>query len=245
MDEARRFLRYVLPGSTAVLLVIWYLWMADREWVQSGFAAVFKSENAGVSTAVGLLLGSGVVGYLLSCAHHLLYHRCSLYRSGKLVPDLRPAITRFSSEAMKKLKVWDTEGQEINSWDSRTPHEAWIVLTVLFHSNMQRGSKLEAAGSRCQSMWDLFHASGAMLVGGVLAVPMWLILHFLFAERGQSCIGWWVALIASVLVVFGMVLNTATLAKVTAALMNGIMSTFLAEQQTPVQVVCDLPARPV
>src|SRR4051794_5580857 len=75
MDDARRFLRYVLPGTLfAVEVLLWFSFLHPLR--MANFLDQLKQES-GVAVALALLVASGGLGYLFSIIHHWLHWRRS------------------------------------------------------------------------------------------------------------------------------------------------------------------------
>jgi hypothetical protein len=68
MDDARRFLRYVLPGLVFGIETLLWLFIVFPGWTQSQLLSV--SAKDGIALAIGSVLASGAVGYVFATVHH-------------------------------------------------------------------------------------------------------------------------------------------------------------------------------
>jgi hypothetical protein len=66
--EARRFLRYVIPGLSFAVQALLLFFILDRCWTLVQIKDLIK--ESGVGVAVSLFLASGGFGYLFSVLHH-------------------------------------------------------------------------------------------------------------------------------------------------------------------------------
>jgi hypothetical protein len=71
MDEARRFLRYVIPGLVFLTETLILLWVIKPD-VAYKILEGFKKES-GVGLVIATLLVSGGVGFIFSVLHHFLH----------------------------------------------------------------------------------------------------------------------------------------------------------------------------
>lgn len=70
MDEARRFLRFIMPGALFGMLSIAMLILLVPHWTLPKLGAL--NRDLGIGLAVAGLVGSGALGYALSAIHHQL-----------------------------------------------------------------------------------------------------------------------------------------------------------------------------
>jgi hypothetical protein len=155
MDEARRFLRYIIPGAlfaieTALFLVLFL--------PHPTIEKLAELNNRGFGVAVGAILGSGGIGFLLSAVHHWLYwNRPQLW--GGI--DHRTFIEQLQNDQILTI----TGGQP------HTPMEAWTIVTGLWHERVGAHCRsIQAANPRADSLANLVHSTGTAKVGYFSAV---------------------------------------------------------------------------
>lgn len=68
MDEARRFLRYVMPGLVYGVETLLLLFIVFPKWTQHLILDVVAKD--GVGAALGGVLASGALGYIFATLHH-------------------------------------------------------------------------------------------------------------------------------------------------------------------------------
>jgi hypothetical protein len=68
MDEARRFLRYVLPGLVYGIETLLWLYIVLPDWTYSVILKTAEKDSLGV--ALWGVLASGAVGYVFATVHH-------------------------------------------------------------------------------------------------------------------------------------------------------------------------------
>lgn len=76
MDEARRFLRYVMPGLVYGVETLLLLGIANPQWTQSMVGSFLNQDNAGAILG-SLLLAFGALGYIFSAIHHVCHCWCN------------------------------------------------------------------------------------------------------------------------------------------------------------------------
>jgi len=87
MQDARRFLRYVIPGLVFVLEVSLYLFVSCRAEFVEFISSWAEAWYAGFPISV--FVGSGGIGFLLGVIYHVLYQYPPL---SCLAVDHRPLI---------------------------------------------------------------------------------------------------------------------------------------------------------
>src|SRR5262249_52013292 len=138
MDEARRFLRYLMPGvvfgtETALLLLIVLPGPCLR------LIGAVPKEN-GLFLAVASILASGGVGFILS----VIYHR--LLWGLDLALDYRPLMSRLVSAGILTLQVFGpTEIEELPPDRKLNRQEAWVLLTAIWHVYLESSPRIRAA----------------------------------------------------------------------------------------------------
>jgi hypothetical protein len=180
MDEARRFMRYVIPGLVFALEVCLYLWLSDTEEFVQGL----RQWSNNLSVPLTLFLASGGVGFLLSVIYHWIYWTCG---PSWLVVNhqslLRDAVSRGWLELHQRQ-----DGKQVDA-KRLTRRDAWRVVTSFW---VQRGESSQAI-SRADSGTDTFastmHGLGTSLVGSVMAIPVWVLAHH--ALSGQWPTWYW------------------------------------------------------
>jgi hypothetical protein len=148
MDEARRFLRYVVPGMTASLELLLLQAVSGLGW-----SFPWKtSEEISTGEVLLLFLTVGVVGYIFATTHH-----CLIW----LVRGYGPNHLDFA-----KREGWLPE-QALD--DRRNRREAWQRFTAAWHERLGHSARLQGASPRVDSFTDLMHGAGASFVGSCIA----------------------------------------------------------------------------
>lgn len=199
MDEARRFLRFVLPGLTAV---IEFLALVAVSWTGS----IPSVPELNITLPVSALLIAAALGYVFSLFHHALLW--TIYQLLGWTHDYRPLLRHAVKNGWLALTLLE-DGKAANGLADRlTEKGAWRLLTALWHEKRDSSSVIRSANPRSDSLADLAHAAGAAFVGSFVAVLSWAIVASRSAEVDIECLG--VAL-AAVLMVSHLVGVQATL----------------------------------
>jgi hypothetical protein len=156
MEEARRFLRYVIPGfvygvETALLLLIIF-----PDWMYSQLTSLAAKDSLGV--ALASLFASGALGYIFATAHHW----CHWYAPfDKGVLDHSPMINRL------------LENGHIPNQYKRTVNraEALEISLALWYQRIKPDGPIGgAADKKLTSLGDHTHGLGAVRVASFFAL---------------------------------------------------------------------------
>jgi len=179
MNEARRFLRHLMPGSVFGSVLLLLTWISHPNKLCNNF--LLNSELGGGAL---IILGLGVIGYVLSIIHHVLYHL--LYSRCCLGVDLRDIHCNPHDQHNKYT------GTETNKWRRGrrwvfAPLDAWCKDEVEWYPALLRDGRFNnKAYRRAQQLWDLMHSGGATLVGCVLSVLIWVYESYAWSPSGDG-----------------------------------------------------------
>jgi len=177
MNEARRFLRFVIPGITFFVELALLLLLADHtrviEWASG-------HNPEGIGHALALLVASGGIGAMLSTVHHLLY-RLLFYRllRGSGV-DHRDMLAHAERDGHLQLQLRET--RETVGARTLSRGGAWRVTTALWIE--RRSNLVKGAHHSAERLTDIMHGAGATTVGAGAASATVLVLY-----RGGLTVG--------------------------------------------------------
>lgn len=158
MDEAQRFLRYILPGVIFLIEVFIALVLLDP--------AIMKKLKslATVGGILTLVVSSGGIGALLSMLYFFIFRRlCKWGLYINHVPLLKDSVIH------ERLKITLRETREAISLDLLTPEAARRIVTALWAEFKDRNTIGEAVNSRARSLLNIVHGFGATLLGSLIA----------------------------------------------------------------------------
>lgn len=180
MDEARRFLRYIVPGLVYGAQTLVLLFVLDSRWAWNTVQTL--SGETGLGVAGTILLASGGLGFIFSAIHHGL-HR---------VPALTAVDHRAMIEALRRelITVVDqpndpTLASQIRPLEKKVSRdEAWVIVTSLWYQRTKTYKRIEAADPRTVSLTDAMHSLGTARVASVAAwfSALWIAPAFLTDE---------------------------------------------------------------
>lgn len=218
MNEARRFLRYVMPVTAAVVVLLACFWVTAIETNQDINWQILN-KLAGVGGAVALILASGGLGLLVATAYHLLAHS-GLYRVMGMQVDLSRSLTWGKDN--QKLKIVNIDDNNVLvDIPSLSTRDTWAVFVSLWHINLDN-AKLKEAEIRCQSLWDLMHSSGALFTAALLAAITWIVIC---ATDHADWLSWASTIALSFPIFAG--LNMRRITKLTSQVTNSMCIMFL------------------
>ena len=174
MDEARRFVRYIMPGIVFILEVLIFLSISDPNQLKCFIKNIgIITSHEGIGLIVVTLL-SGGLGYIFSNVYYFSRNFCE----GKLSVDHRDLLInacdkewiRFTSKNCKDL----------------TAEDGWQIVTALWKSRLESSEKIKSADQRMDSLSDIFHGLGTSVVASCLAFVVWAIAAILWSTTGFS-----------------------------------------------------------
>ncbi len=184
MDEARRFLRYIVPGLVAMVETVGLLLIASPLWTLDHLSTLPKEQ--GIGAVVAALVASGGLGYILSVCHFTLHHApphwpCSSpfsHRNAiKSLVEHRLLAIRDRSHAHTAVdtSVTATTSTDLQNW---SPDECWVLLTAIWRQRIVSNDKIKGADSGVSTFTDLAHSAGAARVGSVAAIALAGVIYY-------------------------------------------------------------------
>ena len=174
MAEARRFLRYLLPGLVFFFYIFIAAYSADlhNRWrfLRSLIEFVISKDNEFASVVFGIFATS-LMGFFLSMAHHFFHNFCKHYGTNHIDFMARikeenlvrfcldnHVLLRFNSEPY--IIVDEVRFTLLGAW--RTFMAIWFTLHEM--------ESVKSAHQRSEQMADLYHSFGAMLIGSIISL---------------------------------------------------------------------------
>jgi hypothetical protein len=223
MEEARRFLRYIVPGlvygtQTLVLLFIlvpWWTWARVQE----------LGGDTGFGLAVTVLLASGGVGFVFSTVHHDLHWCPSL-----TAVDHRP-IVRFlqDTQTISVKGLWSTlerSGETEVQRDQINSRHAWVLITSIWYQRTKTSEEIKAADPRSVGITDAMHSLGTARVASAAA---WASALWIAASVSQFSLDRWLSFVAANALAAALLTIFQKSYKRTGSLAQGFISSVLAD----------------
>jgi hypothetical protein len=199
MDEARRFLRYVVPTLVFVVELGLVIFTTHPEYLKSAFEWL---QPSGAGFAALLLVLAGGLGYVFSLVHHTLFWHVRRYGLDYSA-FLQDAVDRDWLRLVPYGKKDDGSGKKITCREKH--REAFNAIAFLWYQPGSDGdAKAPGMGqaliSRADGISDLMHSLGTSVVA-VCGVPVtWLVLFLFFSLGPSSRPGVWGYVVGFVLV---------------------------------------------
>lgn len=201
MEEAQRFLRYVLPGTASG---IEFLVLVSLSWQSWSNVGSFPTLN--LTIPVSALLLSATLGYIFSLFHHVLLW--TVYECLDWTHDYRPLLRHAEANGWLVLTLLErSESDYIALANRLTTKGAWRLVTALWHENAGKFSHIGSANPRSNTLADLVHAAGAAFVGSVVAAITWIIVVLRSTQMQFQCLAVIVAIIIVVVHLAGVVIT--------------------------------------
>jgi hypothetical protein len=166
MDDARRFLRYVLPGVAFAIQTCILLALLRPDLIPTALS-LFGKESA-LGAVVGALFVTGGLGYLFSVIHHTIH-----WRQSASTIDHRENIKRLAAEGLIQPK-------DVPNKMNR--EDAWVLTSILWYENRTENKLIEGADENARTLTDLAHMLGTTRVASALA----LIFAYIIAAAMSS-----------------------------------------------------------
>lgn len=160
MHDARRFLRFVIPGLVFALVIALLLLLILPGWTISILGGLQK--DTGTAVVLAGLLASGCLGFVLSACHHAL-----MWRQKGETFDYRRTVRALEARQVIRLYSQDTGNPIVQ--DSLTQEDAWAICTAMWHERTKTSPVIQGGESKAASLADAAHSIGAARVAATSA----------------------------------------------------------------------------
>jgi MFS family permease len=172
MEEARRFLRYVMPGLVYGVLTALWLFILLPEWTQSQMRYLAAKDSIGI--AFGGLFASGVLGYIFATAHHWWH-----WHVDKGILDHQPLINRLVVGGLISNQPRDNTFTRVEALE--------LSLALWYQRVRHDGLIADAANKKVTSLGDHAHGLGAARVASSFALITALLVSFAIGTFRLQC----------------------------------------------------------
>lgn len=171
MDEARRFLRYVMPGLVYGVETTLWLFIVFPEWTYCLILGLAAKDGLGV--AIGSVLASGALGYIFATAHHWCHWHLCIDEGILDHSELIKRLGLLPNESNKTKKAYRKKALEIS----------------LTHWYRLRDSNSigDATLKKLDSLGDQAHAFGNARIASVFSVLTALAFCFKIGTFSLTC----------------------------------------------------------
>lgn len=174
MDEARRFLRYIIPGTIFFLETYLLVWLVAPAW--TGAQLKDLKADAGIVTVLVGIVGAGGFGYLLGLLHHSVFWRAR----GDRGIDYRGMILSLS-QRMDFYSIPDKAVLDQHTLEKLSRLDAWTIANVIWYTRRE-SNKVKGVDPKFQYFGDLINSMGAARIGALVAGTILVLLLFLSAD---------------------------------------------------------------
>lgn len=172
MDEARRFLRYILPGLVFPVMLLITLLISDTDKIISFLGKNSDKEIIGVIG--GVFLASGALGYIFSVIYWALYWSWPLERY--IAIDHKPLLKGLTE--MGKVEVVNIPGNRVDL-DKISKREASVIFSQHWWTSRIKNEVDRDKFISIDRLADIMHAIGASIISILSSLAAWAIIHFL------------------------------------------------------------------
>lgn len=176
MDEVRRFLRYTVPGLSAVVQLFIGLSVSDIDIVCKIISVKDLTQNIGL--VLTIFIGSGGLGYLFAN----IYFSLSWSWPFKYFVAINH-LSLLNNLKEKVIDIIDFSGEPYKKDLSK--REAWTIITQYWHSKVKKNSKIGGVNSITDRLADVTHSLGATCVGSLSALGSWIGIRLSMAPNPQ------------------------------------------------------------
>ncbi|HTF03281.1 MAG TPA: hypothetical protein VK826_04615 [Bacteroidia bacterium] len=146
MDEAKRILRYTLPGLVYLILLIACAIVLKPILFKESLSATV---NLGVGEIVGGFILAGGLGYLFSITYFGLYWIVMRWTGLKHIYNHKNVLN--SLEQQGKICIYYPDSSPAKIKDNR---EAWYVVNVYWHSRVKESRAIEGMTNKLDSYYS-------------------------------------------------------------------------------------------
>ncbi len=186
MDEARRFLRYVLPGLAFFTQLGIALLIIDSSQLIELFESITRV--SGLLPVLGGFLVSGALGYIFSTFYFSIRWGLAKYTNLSWgILDHASLINKLKNT--DKLKLKDVTDGIYCENKNITQSDAWNIITFYWFWNKEGFN--ENLNKKTVTFADTVHGLGAATIGTFFAFVVWGYLHYFEFGKyvsGFSCI---------------------------------------------------------
>jgi hypothetical protein len=163
MEEARRFLRYVIPGLVFIVVLSTTFMLVDYTKV---LPILEHMDNVGI--VLGVFVVSGGLGYIFSSLYFFIYWIFGEWHVANHVDVIK--------ELNNNIVVRDTRGNDFS--DKLTRKNCWVIMNVFWHSRIKNSTRIEGVNSRIDNLSDITHGIGTSVVAAFSAIIVCICLYF-------------------------------------------------------------------
>lgn len=179
MNEAQRFLRYIMPGVLFGFLTLFLVWIVLPEWTSSILKEQVFAKGSSVAIIIGSVFASGAIGYLFATIHHWCHwhspfdrnvidhtvQAASLREKG-LIPPLADPPADFRIEAL-------------------------TTISVLWFERLGEGNQVANSEDRVAAFGDLSHGAGTARVASAFALLVAVLVCTHYGRWDPSLSNMW------------------------------------------------------
>lgn len=156
MDEARRFLRYVMPGIVYGVETVLLLLITCPTWIQSITSNLGK-DNLG--TVLGSMLVFGGLGFIFSTIHHACHCSCNMTcDENDRILDHRLIATQLKAKGIAK---------HLDDEEVADPEIAMAISYQHWHNQMDIGHIGDSTNKKVSSLGDQSHGLGTVYIASL------------------------------------------------------------------------------
>lgn len=181
MEEARRFLRYVVPGLVFIIEIMATLLLMDYP----AFVELL-SKLKEVGAVLGIFIASGGLGYLFSNSYHWVYW--SWPHQKRFAIDHKALIESLGD----KIQIRDSLGDilPVSALDKR---QCWVIINVYWHTHLKSSKRIEGVNKKNDQISDITHGLGGTVIATLAAALTCLFLKLSTAVQLESANICWLA----------------------------------------------------
>jgi hypothetical protein len=230
MDEAKRFLRYILPGLIFPVMVVISLLISD---FNRTIEILGKTSDKGIiGTIGGVFLASGALGYIFSVIYWVLYWRefepryIYKIRINDMAIDHRPLLRGLNERG--RIEVVNIFGERVNL-DNISKKGAFVIFSQHWWTSRIKNEADKEKFDSIDRLSDIMHAIGASFIGICLSVIAWAFIYFGYPNSGLG-IGFFSAIIVLISVIVSFRRNYWDINNSLQSLLNSLFANMLEKQ---------------
>lgn len=200
MDEARRFLRYILPGLVFPVMLLITLLISDSDRIICLLEKYSDKQIIGVIG--GVFLASGTLGYIFSVIYWARYWLkprsiCKIKIIGDIAIDHKPLLRGL--EEGGRIEVVNIFGNRVDL-EGISKREAFVIFSQHWWTSRIENEADKDKFISIDRLADIMHAIGATIISILFSYFVWAISHSWYLISEPSISDVWVLLMVIALI---------------------------------------------
>jgi len=190
MDGFKEYFRFILPGLTSLITLLFAYTISDIDCVIFVFCKI--TNVSGVGAIFGLFLASGAFGFILATIYWWLLW---LTENVGLALDNRTFFITLNDY----IEIFDSKKNKLNKKCNKsfTKRDAWNIINMIWNGWLKQDGKIEGITISIDRFVNLTHSIGATIIGIILSCIFWLAFPSALRNNFFLTCGYWIVILVA------------------------------------------------